>query len=121
MRNRKQTSSRPLFTMAALLFTAIVILGVFRFHVSRLEHLLDNINRGIERYAAEEVELKQVFSGLASPIKIYSYCKDMLGMDKVKHVEMVRVPNTHVATVPAPSPQKNWRSSVLSLFGFSLN
>ena len=120
-RKRKSYPSKPLFTMVAFLFAAIVVLGVFRFQASRLEYLLNNINRSIERYSAEEVELKQVFSELASPIKIYSYCKDMLGMDKVKHVEMVRVNTSHLASVPPAESQKGWRSSVFSIFGFAMN
>ncbi|MDR2180936.1 MAG: hypothetical protein LBP21_11570 [Synergistaceae bacterium] len=107
--------------IGAVLFTVLVILGFFRFQASRLEQHLSNLDKDIERYSAEEVELKQVFSGLASPIKIYGYCKDMLGMDKVKHVEMVRIPAAHVAVVPAPEPQKKWRSNVFSLLGFTVN
>jgi hypothetical protein len=102
-------------------FTAIVVLGLLRFHASRLEYLLSNINRGIEHYSAEEMELKQVFSGLASPIKIYSYCKDVLGMDKAKNVEMVQVAAPRVAYAAEPEPQKSWRSSLFAFFGFSVN
>lgn len=120
-RKKKSYPSKPLFVMVAFLFAAIVVLGVFRFQASRLEYLLNNINRSIERYSAEEVELKQVFSGLASPIKIYSYCKDMLGMDKVKNVEMVRVNTSRLASVPPAESQKGWRSSVFSIFGFAMN
>ncbi|MDR1977352.1 MAG: hypothetical protein LBQ42_01320 [Synergistaceae bacterium] len=112
---------RLIFTVAVVSFTAIVVLGFFRLQVSRLEQLLSSIDGSIERYSAEEVELKQVFSGLASPIKIYSYCKDMLGMDKVKQVEIVNVPATHVVAIPSPEPQKGWRSSVFSILGFTVN
>ncbi|MDR1622197.1 MAG: hypothetical protein LBS00_07470 [Synergistaceae bacterium] len=120
MRKRRLFSSK-LFTMAVVLFTAVVILGFFRLQVSRLEQLLSDIDRSIERYSAEEVELKQVFSGLASPIKIYSYCKDVLGMDKVKQVEMVHVPAVRSAAVSSPESRKGWRSNVFSLLGFSVN
>lgn len=107
--------------MVAMFFAVIIVLGLFRFQVSRLEYLLNSINKNIERYSAEEVELRQVFSGLSSPIKIYSYCKDVLGMDKVKNVEMVRVDATYTASVPAPGTQKGWRSSLFSFFGFGMN
>lgn len=107
--------------MAMLFLMVIVGLGVFRFHSSRLEYMLNSINRSIERYSTEEVELRQVFSGLASPIKIYSYCKDMLGMDKAKNVEMVEVDSTYVASVPAPGRRQDWRSSVFAFFGFAMN
>jgi hypothetical protein len=117
---RKRKRGLP-FTIAIVLFMALVVLGFFRLHVSRLEQLLNNIDKDIERYSVEEVELKQVFSGLASPIKIYSYCKDMLGMDKVKNVEIVHVPAARVVAVPSPESQKRWRSSVFSLLGFTVN
>jgi cell division protein FtsB len=120
MRQRKFFSSR-LFTIGVVLFTAIVVLGFFRLQVSRFEQLLSGIDQRIERYSAEEVQLKQTFSGLASPIKIYAYCKDMLGMDKVKRVEMVHVPAVRSVAVPSPKSQKGWRSNVFSLLGFSVN
>jgi hypothetical protein len=119
-RKRKLVLSR-LFTITVALFTALVILGFFRLQVSRLEQLLSNIDKDMERYSTEEAEFKQIFSGLASPIKIYSYCKDMLGMDKVKNVEVIHVPATRVVTVPSPESQKKWRSNVFSLLGFTVN
>lgn len=121
MKHRKSISSKPLFAVATVFFIAITVLGLFRFQASRLEYVLNSINKGIERYSAEEVELRQVFSGLSSPIKIYSYCKDMLGMEKVKGVEMVQVDRVHVASVPASDAQKGWRSSLFSFFGFAVN
>jgi hypothetical protein len=120
MHKRKLILSR-LFTTAAVLFTALVILGFFRLQASRLEQFLNNIDKDIDRYSVEEVELKQVFSYLASPIRIYGHCKDILGMDKVKHVEIVRVPDTHVVALPSPESQKRWRSNVFSLLGFTVN
>ena len=121
MRYRKSISSKPLFTVTAVFFAAIVVLGLFRFQASRLEHLLNSINKNIERYSVEEVELRQIFSGLSSPIKIYSYCKDVLGMEKVKGVEMVQVDPVHVASAPVPETQRGWRSSLFSFFGFGMN
>lgn len=123
MKYRKNISSKPLFVLVTTFFIVITVLGIFRFQSSRLEYVLNNINKGIERYSAEEVELRQVFSGLSSPIKIYSYCKDMLGMKKVKDVEVVRVDTVHVASAPAPASdaQKGWRSSLFAFLGFTVN
>jgi cell division protein FtsL len=119
---KKRASSKPFFTMlAALSFLAIVGLAFFRFNASQLENRLGSIERSIERYSAEEVELKQILSGLTSPIKIYSYCKDQLGMSAGKQ-ELVRVPSAgNMAELPPVEPQKGWRSSIFSFFGFAVN
>ena len=111
IRKRKPFSLK-LFTVAVVFFTTVVVLGFFRLQVSRLEQLLNHIDQRLERYSAEEIELKQVLSGLVSPVKIDSYCKDILGMDKVRHVEILRIPAAHFAATSAPEePQKKWRSS----------
>ena len=114
---KKRASSMPFFTLAALSFVVIVGLGLFRFNASQLEYRLSNIERSIERYSSEEIELKQTLSSLTSPIKIYSYCKERLGMSVAKQ-EIVRLPRVLVADIPAPELQKGWRSSILSFFGF---
>jgi hypothetical protein len=98
----------------------LTVLGGFRSYSFRLEHLLGEINREIEAYSQEEMELWQVFSSLTSPIKVYSYCKDKLGMDTPKHVEVVRVREVRAAAMPSSSP-KGWRSGVMSFFGFTMN
>ncbi|MDR1379231.1 MAG: hypothetical protein LBJ36_09325 [Synergistaceae bacterium] len=121
VRNRKRVAPGPLFTAIAVLFTVIVILGVFRLQAARLEQLLHNIERDIERYTLEEDELKQIFSKQASPLQIYSYWKEKLGMDRAQQVEVIRIPGVYTATVPQPEPQRGWRSSLFSIFGFSVN
>jgi len=120
MSDRKRASSKPFFTLVALSFAAIVGLGFFRFSASQLEYRLNNIERSIERYSAEEMELKQELSGLTSPIRIYSYCKERLGMSAARQ-EVVRMPRVIVADVLTVEPQKGWRSSLFSFFGFTVN
>ena len=118
--NQKRVSSKPFFTLAALSFTAIVGLGFFRFSASQLEYRLSGIERSIERYSAEETELIQTLSSLTSPIKIYSYCKDQLGMSAAKQ-ETIQVRSVLAADSAAQEPQKGWRSSMFSFFGFTVN
>jgi cell division protein FtsL len=117
---RKLILSR-LFTTAAVLFTALVVLGFLRLQASRLEQFLHNIDRNIERYSEEEVGLEQQFSILASPKRIYDDCKKRLGMEQVQHSETIQVPDVHVVAVPSPESQKKWRSNVFSLLGFAVN
>lgn len=118
---KKSISNKGILAMVLICLGALILLGGLRFYSSRLEYILNSINRGIERYSSEEVDLKQAFSGLTSPIKIYSYCKDMLGMDKAKTVETIRVGNEKVA-VAAPSERgRAWRSNVFSIFGRGMN
>jgi len=120
MSDRKRASSKPFFMLVALSFAAIIGLGFFRFSASQLEYRLSYIERSIERYSAEEIELKQELSGLTSPIRIYSYCKERLGMNTAKQ-EIVRVPLVLVADVVPDEPQKGWRSNLFSFFGFTVN
>ena len=98
----------------------VIGLGFFRFNASHLEYRLSIVERAIERYSAEETELKQVLSSLTSPIKIYSYCKDRLGMNAARQ-EIVRLPYLTLADAAAPEPQKGWRSSMFAFFGFAVN
>jgi hypothetical protein len=117
---KRRVSSKWVIALAGVILGSLAVLEGFRGYSSRLESLLSEINRKIEVHSAEEMELWQVYSGLTSPIKIYSYCKDKLGMDSPKNVEIVRVGGPRVAVTPSPNP-KGWRSSVLSFFGFSMN
>jgi cell division protein FtsL len=117
----KRISSKSFIAGTAIVLSLLVVLGGFRFYSFRLEYLLSEINRGIESYSTEEIELWQTFSGLTSPIKVYSYCKDKLGMNNPKNVEVVHVRGPRVAAAPSPENPKGWRSGVLSLLGFSMN
>ncbi|MDR1873775.1 MAG: hypothetical protein LBQ90_02005 [Synergistaceae bacterium] len=104
-----------------VVFIAIVVLGFLRFHASRLEYLLNTVYRNIERYSTEEMELKQAYSGLSSPTRIYSYCRDVLGMDRARNVEMIQVNPVHLASAPEVESKKSWRSSLFSFFGLTIN
>jgi len=121
--NKKRVSSKPFFTLSALAFALIIGLGFFRFNAAQLELRLSRIERSIARYAIEETELRQVLSGLTSPIRIYRLCKEQLGMIRGTHeiVEVVNVQRTRMASTPPAEPQKGWRASVFALFGFKLN
>ena len=117
---KKRASPMPFFALTALSFTIIVGLGYFRFSASQLEFRLSGIERSIERYTAEETELRQTLSSLTSPIRIYSYCKDRLGMS-VPRQEIVQLPRLLMVNVVAPEPQKGWRSSMFAFFGLAVN
>ena len=117
--SQKRALSKSFFTLAALSFSVIIGLGFFRFNASQLEFRLSGIERSIARHAAEEIELRQTLSSLISPVKIYSYCKDRLGMQAAEQ-ETVRLPHIFVADTSFPEPQKGWRSSMFAFFGFSV-
>ena len=70
---------------------AILGLGVLRFHAARLAYHLNSINLSIQQYVNEETALKQELSALVAPIKIYGYCKENLGMQKVTNAEALPV------------------------------
>ena len=118
--SKNRVLSRPFFTLGTLSFAMIIGLGFFRFNASQLELRLSGIERGIERYTEEEAELKQALSGLTSPIKIYSYCKDQLGMTASSQ-ETVQIRSVRLANVSPAEPQKGWRSSMFAFFGFTVN
>ena len=63
----------------------------------------------------------QEFSGLVSPIKIYSYCKERLGMEKVQVAESLAIPVREGRFVAdrGPEPVKGWRTRFAWLFGGS--
>ncbi|MCR5346902.1 MAG: hypothetical protein K6E38_03920 [Fretibacterium sp.] len=67
-------------------------LGFFRFQAASKAYYLDSLNISIQQAISEEMALKQEISALAAPIKIYSYCKEFLGMQKVAAVEVLPVP-----------------------------
>ena len=69
----------------------ILILGILRFHASRLAYRLDSLSLSLQQLSNEETALKQEISALAAPIRIYSYCKEKLGMTKVADAETLTV------------------------------
>jgi len=120
MTDRKRAMSKPFFVLAALSLAAIVGLCFFRSNASHLEYRLSNIEKSIERCSVEEEELRRELSSLTSTIRIYSYCKERLGMSTARS-EIVRMPSVLVADVIPVEPQKAWRSSLFSFFGFTVN
>jgi hypothetical protein len=120
METGKRKISKSVFKVVTVFLFLLAGLGVCRFYSSRLDYSLSEINRKIEAHSMEEIELWQIFSGLTSPIKVYSYCRDKLGMDSPKNVQIIRVQGPRVAIAPPPNP-KGWRSQMLSIFGFAIN
>ncbi|GHV38315.1 hypothetical protein FACS1894187_16990 [Synergistales bacterium] len=90
-----------------------------RFRIFQMESVLSNINRGIKRSTAEELELKQNVSGLTSSLNIYDYCKEKLGMGSARHVERIQIPSSYASNIPS-APEKEWHSKILSALGLSL-
>ncbi|MDR1740559.1 MAG: hypothetical protein LBR38_01740, partial [Synergistaceae bacterium] len=66
-----------------------------------LERALSDINQGIARLSAEELSYRQTLSTITSPIKIYSYCKDVLGMERTRNVVEVRTRGSEKAASEA--------------------
>ncbi len=108
------------FMMGVLLVLLVLsVLGMLRYQAARLAYRLDGLNRTIGRYAMEETVLRQEFSGLVAPIKIYSYCKERLGMEKVLVAETIAVPVRGDVFVAErlPEPAKGWRARFAWIFG----
>ena len=110
------------FIVALSVCIALVIgLGILRFHAARLAYYLESVNQSIQKYSDEEVILRQELSALVAPIRIYSYCRESLGMQKVLKAETlpVRTRHTHLAASrkSTPSILTGWRSGLAWLFG----
>lgn len=99
----------------------VIGLGILRFHAARLAYYLDSVNRSIQKYSDEEVMLRQELSALVAPIRIYSFCKESLGMQKVLKAETLPI-RTRGSELAASKRDNNnqltgWRSSLAWLFG----
>ena len=110
------------FLTAFIVCVSLVIgLGILRFHAARLAYYLESINQSIQNYSDEEVILRQELSALVAPIRIYSYCRESLGMQKVLKAETlpVRPRTTSLAASRknTPSVLQGWRSGLAWLFG----
>ena len=110
------------FALALSVVVCLVIgLGILRFHAARLAYYLESINQSIQKYSDEEVVLRQELSALVAPIRIYSYCKESLGMQKVTKAETlpIRMRNENLAASQknSPSQRQGWRSSLAWLLG----
>ena len=110
------------FIVALSVCVGLVIgLGILRFHAAKLAYYLESVNQSIQRYSDEEVVLRQELSALVAPIRIYSYCRESLGMQKVMKAETlpVRVLNRELTASRKnnPSVLQGWRSGLAWLFG----
>ena len=123
---RKDSASRIKITIRFVLALGVVIslvigLGILRFHAARLAYYLESVNQSIQKYSDEEVILRQELSALVAPIRIYSYCKENLGMHKVIKAETlpVRLKSSSLAASKSDTPSglQGWRSSLAWLLG----
>ena len=123
---RKNSSEKIKFTFKIITALSLIVvltmgLGFLRFHAARLANYLDTVNKSIQKYADEEVVLRQELSGLLAPIRIYSYCKENLGMQKVLKAETLpmRVRGSVLAASKKDSKTENkgWRSGLAWLLG----
>lgn len=126
MRKSKQGNNRVKvtvrFVLALSLVAGLVVgLGILRFHAARLAYYLESINQSIQKYSDEEVVLRQELSALVAPIRVYSYCKENLGMQKVLRAETISVRSRNgelTASRDNKSANKGgWRSTLAWLLG----
>ncbi|MBQ6773416.1 MAG: hypothetical protein IJP48_05050 [Synergistaceae bacterium] len=122
--NKNKNKFRITLKFVAALSVAVGLvigLGILRFHAARLAYYLESVNQSIQKYSDEEVMLRQELSALVAPIRIYSYCKESLGMQKVLKAETlsIRVRSTGLAASNNnnDSRRTGWRSSLAWLFG----
>ena len=101
----------------------VIGLGILRFHAARLAYYLESVNQSIQKYSDEEVILRQELSALVAPIRIYSYCKETLGMQKVLKAETLPI-RSRIGTLTASRMKKNnasevkgWRAGLAWLLG----
>ena len=115
-------SIRKNFLLGIVLSLLVLfLLGTLRYQAARLAYRLDALNKAIGKYSIEETVLRQEFSGLVAPIRIYSYCKERLGMEKVRFAETLSVQarEERFAAGNIPEPVKGWRSRFAWIFGES--
>ncbi|MBR0095433.1 MAG: hypothetical protein IJP91_09160 [Synergistaceae bacterium] len=130
MRKNNNNSEKLRFTLKIVAALSLVVvltmgLGFLRFHAARLAYYLDSVNKSIQKYADEEVVLRQELSGPLAPIRIYSYCKENLGMQKVLKAETLpmRVRGNSLTASKKNSTRESegWRAGLAWLFGTSDN
>ena len=123
---RKDNANRIKITLNFVLGLVVVIslvigLGILRFHAARLAYYLESVNQSIQKYSDEEVSLRQELSALVAPIRIYSYCKESLRMQKVLKAETLprrmRTDNFADSGNNLQSESGGWRSSLAWLLG----
>lgn len=108
----------------SIIICLVIGLGILRFHAARLAYYLESVNQSIQKYSDEEVILRQELSALVAPIRIYSYCKESLGMQKVVTAETlpVRMIDSRTSAsgrtaASVPSENEGWRSGLAWLLG----
>ena len=124
---RKNNSEKMKFTFRVVATLSLVVvltmgLGFLRLHAARLAYYLDTVNRSIQKYTDEEIVLRQELSGLLAPIRIYSYCKENLGMQKVLKAETLPVRRRGEVLTAARKNKENkknfsWRSGLTWILG----
>ncbi|GEM_PF-828180 len=77
-----------------LLFTG---LGVLRLYSFRLECRLNSVNRQIESYNNHRVLLKHELSTLLSPVRLFGFSKEELGMTYASNVRVLKVDGGYFA------------------------
>ncbi len=95
-------------------------LGILRYRSSQLAWYLESVNDSIQKFSDEEVILRQELSALVAPIRIYSYCKEVLGMQKVLKAEVISVHaggNNLASRKSSPEEEKGWLSKFSWLIG----
>ncbi|MBQ9564023.1 MAG: hypothetical protein IJU98_00415 [Synergistaceae bacterium] len=116
---RKRGGLRLIAACGVFLF-AFLGLCFLRFHAARLAYHLNSINLIIQQYANEETALRQELSAMISPVRVYTYCRESLNMQKTANAETLPVRSSRsvrvAATEPAPAP-KGWTTSLAWLFG----
>ena len=98
--------------------TLVLGLGVLRYY-------LESVNKSIQKYSDEEVVLRQELSALVAPIRIYTYCKESLGMQKATRADtmIIKFKTETVASrrnnerKSESESNKNWRTRLSWLFG----
>ena len=123
---RKNSSDKIKFILKIVAALCLIVvltmgLGFLRFQSARLAYYLETVNESIKKYTEEEINLRQELSGLLAPIRIYSYCKENLSMQKVLKAETLPVRirgNALTASKKESNSEKlGWRSAFAWFFG----
>lgn len=121
--SKKLKTTFKFMCVLGVVICLVIGLGILRFHAARLAYYLESVNQSIQKYSDEEVILRQELSALVAPIRIYSYCKETLGMQKVLKAETLPI-RSRIGTLTASRTKKNhasevkgWRAGLAWLFG----
>ena len=121
--SKKLKTTFKFMCVLGVVICLVIGLGILRFHAARLAYYLESVNQSIQKYSDEEVILRQELSALVAPIRIYSYCKETLGMQKVLKAETLPI-RSRIGTLTASRMKKNhasevkgWRAGLAWLFG----